>query len=115
MPFWDFDDPAIPNAPRDSAAAAIVASALIDLAHLHPETGAGSAWRAKAEAILDALCRDYLAVEPQHRGLLKHGCYSKPHNIGPDAAVMFGDFYFVEALCSVLMPGRFKPLPAVLA
>ncbi len=115
VPFWDFDDPAIPHAPRDSAAAAIVASALVDLAHLHPDAAAGKVWRAKAEAILDALCRDYLATEPAHRGLLKHGCYSKPHNIGPDAAVMFGDFYFVEALCSILMPGRFKPLPTVSA
>jgi unsaturated chondroitin disaccharide hydrolase len=115
VPFWDFDDPAIPNAPRDSAAAAIVASALLDLAQLHLDATAGQAWRQKGEAILDALCRDYLATEETHRGLLKHGCYSKPHNIGPDAAVMFGDFYFVEALCSAVMPGRFKPLPKVLA
>ena len=113
VPFWDFDDPAIPNAPRDSAAAAITASALIDLAQLHPDAAAGKVWRGKAEAILNALCRNYLATEPEHRGLLKHGCYSKPHNIGPDAAVMFGDFYFVEALCSVVMPGRFKPLPVI--
>lgn len=115
VPFWDFDDPAVPAAPRDSAAAAIVASALIDLAHLHPEASVGQRWRTKAELTLDALCRDYLATDPAHRGLLMHGCYSKPHNIGTDAAVLFGDFYFVEALCSVVMPGRFKPLPAVRA
>lgn len=114
IPFWDFDDPAIPEAPRDSAAAAIVASALIDLAQLHPDAAAGKVWQDKAEAILDALCRDYLATGSEHRGLLMHGCYSKPHNIGTDSAVMFGDFYFVEALCSVVMPGRFKPLPAII-
>ena len=33
----------------------------------------------------------YLAEEDLHRGIRKHGCYSMPHNIGPDAAVMFGD------------------------
>ncbi len=115
VPFWDFDDPAIPNAPRDSAAAAIVASALIDLAQLHPDAPAGQAWRAKGRSdprcALPRLSRDRSGA-PR---LLMHGCYSKPHNIGPDAAVMFGDFYFVEALCSAVMPGRFKPLPRVLA
>ena len=42
VPFWDFDDPAIPNALRDSSTAGIVASALLDLAAIHP-TGAGRA------------------------------------------------------------------------
>jgi len=111
VPFWDFDDPAIPDAPRDSAAAAIVASALLDLAVLHPDARAGEQWRKRAEATLDTLCRDYVASEDDHRGLLKHGCYSKPHGIGIDSAVLFGDFYFVEALCSAAMPGRFKPVP----
>ncbi|MEJ1978821.1 MAG: hypothetical protein WDN49_24595 [Acetobacteraceae bacterium] len=112
VPYWDFDDPAIPHAPRDSAAAAITASALLDLAHLHPDPVSASLWRSKAEATLDLLCRDYLARDAAHRGLLTHGCYSKPHGIGTDAAVLFGDFYFVEALCTAVMPGRFKPLPA---
>lgn len=110
VPFWDFDDPRIPEAPRDSAAAAIVASALVDLAELHPDSARRAFWRKTAEAILDALCGEYLAGEPEHRGLLKHGCYSYPHRIGVDAAVVFGDFYFVEALCSLLMPGRFRRL-----
>lgn len=114
VPFWDFDDPAIPDAPRDTAAAAITASALLDLAGVHPEPAVAADWRAKGEAILDRLCCDYLATDERHRGLLRHGCYSKPHNIGPDAAVLFGDFYFVEALCSAVMPGRFKPLPILL-
>ena len=40
-----------------------------------------------------------------------HGCYSRPHNEGVDSATMFGDFYFVEALCKAMMPGRFRPVP----
>jgi unsaturated chondroitin disaccharide hydrolase len=115
VPFWDFDDPAIPAAPRDSSAAAIVASALLDLAAQHPDPAVAANWRGRAETTLDALCRDYVARQPGHRGLLKHGCYSKPHNIGADAAVLFGDFYFAEALCSAVMPGRYKPVPAPLA
>jgi unsaturated chondroitin disaccharide hydrolase len=110
VPFWDFDDPAIPEAPRDSAAAAVVASALLDLAALHPDPAARAKWQARAEATLDALCNSYVAREPSHRGLLKHGCYSKPHGIGTNAAVLFGDFYFAEALCTAIMPGQYKPV-----
>ncbi len=62
-------------------------------------------------ALLEALCGEPLTREPGHRGLLKHGCYSKPHGDGIDSAVMFGDYYFVEALCGVLLPSRFRSQP----
>ncbi|HZQ60874.1 MAG TPA: glycosyl hydrolase [Casimicrobiaceae bacterium] len=106
IPPWDFDAPDADTV-EDSAAAAIVASALLDLAEIGRP--AAQHWRARAIEMLDALCGRYLARDPRHRGLLMHGCYSKPHNEGVDSATMFGDFYFVEALCKVVMPGRFRP------
>jgi unsaturated chondroitin disaccharide hydrolase len=109
VPHWDFDDPAIPDAPRDSSASAIVAAALLDMAALHPDERAGARWAEHACALLDALCRDYLARDPSHRGLLREGCYSRPHGEGVASAVMFGDFYFTEALMKLLHPGRFQP------
>ena len=50
---------------------------------------------------------DYLALDDGHRGILKHGCYSAPHNTGADAAVMFGDYFFAEALTRIAFPDRF--------
>ena len=38
VPYWDFDAPGIPDAPRDSSAAAIAASGLLELA-LSSRTG----------------------------------------------------------------------------
>jgi unsaturated chondroitin disaccharide hydrolase len=111
VPWWDFDDPAIPSTPRDSSAAAIVSSALLDLAALHPDPAAGGVWLRRAHAMLECLCRDYLARGEKHRGILKHGCYSKPHNEGIDSAVLFGDFYFAEALCKSVLPGRLRDVP----
>jgi unsaturated chondroitin disaccharide hydrolase len=108
-PYWDFDDPAIPNAPRDTSASAIVATALLDIADLHPDSVATGARRQQGLRLLEGLCSDHLALSPPQRGLLRHGCYSKPHNEGTDCAVLFGDFYFAEALCKALMPGRFRP------
>jgi unsaturated chondroitin disaccharide hydrolase len=115
VPPWDFDDPAAPDTLQDSATAAIVTSGLLDVAGLHPDAATGREWRERAAATLQGLCERYLARSPRHRGLLMHGCYSRPHDDGVDSATMFGDFYFVEALCKVMMPGRFRPLPASLA
>jgi len=62
--------------------------------------------------MLSVLCRRYLATEQSHRGLLRQGCYSKPHNEGVASAVMFGDFFFAEALCSAVMPGKLRAVPS---
>lgn len=109
VPPWDFDDPKAPDTLRDSAAAAIVASALLDLGTQHPDESQGAGWIERSMIVLQALCEDYFARESSHRGLLKHACYSQPHNEGVDSATMFGDFYFVEALCKLVAPGRFRP------
>jgi len=114
VPPWDFDDPAVPHTLRDSAAAAIVSSAMLEISALHPNLQDQKLWRERALAMLDGLCKDYLARSSAHRGLLMHGCYSRPHNEGVDSATMFGDFYFVEALCKLTMPGRFRHQTAAL-
>lgn len=108
VPPWDLDD-RDPGRPEDSSAAAVVASALLDLGALHPDPEAGRRFEARAVATLEGLCRDYLARDPSHRGLLRHGCYSRPHGDGVDSAVLFGDFYFVEALAKAVLPGRLVP------
>ena len=115
VPPWDFDDPAVPNTLLDTAASAIVASAFADMAALHPDPKKGEVWGQRARDILAVLCERHLARDEAHRGLLRHGCYSKPHNQGVDSAVMFGDFFFMEALCSVVMPGGLRSAPKRLA
>jgi len=76
---------------------------------LHPDASLAATYRRKSEWILQSLCADYLAHDGRHRGLLRHGCYSKPHAEGVDSATMFGDFFFVEALCKLLHSGRLRP------
>jgi unsaturated chondroitin disaccharide hydrolase len=107
-PPWDFADPA-DRPTEDSSAAAIMAAALLDIGMLHPDPTAREDWNGRGVSLLLGLARGYLATEPGQRGLLKHACYSKPHNIGTDAAVMFGDYYFVEAIARLLFPGKLSP------
>lgn len=108
VPPYDFDATGSDATIKDTAAAAVVASALIELARIHPDADAARTWSQHGLAMLEALCRDEFTRPDQH-GLLHNSCYSKPHNIGVDGATMFGDFYFVEALCRVVHPGRFRP------
>ena len=115
VPPWDFDAPDSPGNPKDSAAAAIAASALFDLAALHPDPRVAQEYRQRCAWIVQSLCSGYLARDERHRGLLRHGCYSKPHDEGVDSATMFGDFYFTEVLCKIAHPGRFRPEPRSVA
>ena len=108
VPPNDFDDPDRANVP-DSSAAAIAASALIELGLIHPDAERGRAWIERGTAMLEYLCTYIVAWDDERRGLLQNGCYSKPHMEGVNSAVMFGDFFFVEALCKLLYPGRFRP------
>src|SRR5262245_55672178 len=111
IPAWDFDAPSNPNSPRDSSAAAAVASALLDLSALHPNLGLGAEWRRHSFLLLQKLCQQCLVKDATHRGVLTHGCYRKPNNDGLDCASAYGDFYFVEALCAACMPNKLKPEP----
>lgn len=110
VPPWDFDATGADANIKDTAAAAAVSSALLELGRIHPNLDTGAKWAGRGFAMLEGLCRDEFAHEASHRGLLKHSCYSKPHNEGVDGATMFGDFFFVEALCRAALPGGLRPL-----
>ena len=61
VPYWDYDAPDIPNAKRDASAAAIMASALIELSQLDPSELAPQ-WLALAKKQLRTLSApEYLA------------------------------------------------------
>lgn len=57
-----------------------------------------------ALTILDTLCSDrYLAWDiPGWEGVLMHGVYQFPKMLGVDESVIWGDFFFLEAVCKVL-------------
>jgi unsaturated chondroitin disaccharide hydrolase len=108
VPWWDFDaelSQPLPWGPqKDSSAAAIAASGLLDLARQTPAASRAEAYRRTALTMLDALVQpDYLAVDtPGWEGVLKHGVYHTRKNLGVDESVMWGEFFFVEALTKAL-------------
>ena len=54
-------------------------------------------------------CRapSYLAIDdPGWEGILKHGVYHTAKGLGVDESVMWGEFFFVEAMMKVAAPRR---------
>jgi unsaturated chondroitin disaccharide hydrolase len=99
VPYWDFDDPRIPNAPRDSSAAAIMCSALLELrAYVTPAVAAEYA--TFAEQQLRSLASPAYLAEPGTNGgfLLMHATGNHPKNSEIDVPINYADYYFLEAL-----------------
>lgn len=99
IPYWDFDDPDIPNVFRDASAGAIMASAFIELSQLDKSSDA-SKWLKFAEGQIRSLTSpQYLAEVGTNGGfILKHsvGNYNKESEI--DTPLTYADYYYVEAL-----------------
>ena len=96
VPYWDFSVPQAPPEPRDTSAAAITASALLELSQLDPSRAAGDVDAARG--MLASLSSPaYLARGTPFRSILLHGTQNLPEG-QQDSGIMFGDYYFVEAL-----------------
>ena len=99
IPYWDFNAPGIPNEPRDASAAAITASALLELAQ-YAKGKARNEYLSNAEIIIKTLSSpDYRAAVNTNGGfLLMHSTGHKPGGSEIDVALTYADYYFIEAL-----------------
>ncbi|RAV28938.1 YyaL domain-containing protein [Sinomicrobium soli] len=97
IPYWDYDAPDIPDAPRDASAAAITASALLELS---TQVEDGHRYFAFAEDILKSLSSDAYLAEPDSTDffILKHSVGALPNNSEVDTPINYADYYFLEAL-----------------
>lgn len=110
VPFWDYDVPGAQSTPRDSSAAAVLSSAFLELARIDPDASRRATYRAAGLHTLRTLAgRPYLAKGSLAEGSGAHSILLHAHNspTHPDAGVLYGDYYFLEALLrSRLLPAR---------
>jgi len=98
VPYWDFDDPEIPNTVRDASAAAIVASAILELSEQQKNREEKMYYRIAAEKMLRSLSSpDYLSGA-QNDAFLLHSTGNKPRNGEVDIPIIYADYYYIEAL-----------------
>jgi unsaturated chondroitin disaccharide hydrolase len=99
IPYWDFNAPNIPNALRDSSAASLIASALLELGG-YVDKKEGIFYYDTAKTILsNLLTPEYIAKVDTNGGfLLKHGVGNMPNKTEIDTPLTYGDYYLVEAM-----------------
>ena len=99
IPYWDFDAPDIPAAPRDASAAAVMASGLIELSQLD-KSKEGADWLELAEMQIRSLSSPEYLAEPETNGgfILKHSVGNYNKNSEVDVPLSYADYYYVEAL-----------------
>jgi len=108
VPYWDFDAPDLPaespyaadyKSNRDASAAAIMASALIELSTF-TEGEERDAYLRSAEQVLESLSAEpYKAAGGSNGGfILKYSVGSIPHGTEIDVPLTYADYYYIEAL-----------------
>ena len=96
---WDFDAPEESRQQVDTSASAIAASGLFQLSELSADPMKGKFYEAAARHIVHSLCKEYVAdPESGWEGILEGGVYHIHKGLGVDESVMFGEYFFVEAL-----------------
>ena len=112
IPYWDFNahqkgynsdvdftDRNISPIPRDASAAAIVASALIELSTFSKNKDKALFLEFAEQSLKSLSSPAYFADYRTNGGfLLKHSVGSLPHNSEVDVPLCYADYYFLEAL-----------------
>ncbi len=107
--YWDLIFTEGSTEERDSSAAAIAVNGLLELAAVVPPA-LGERYRAAAGTILASLIDGYSTVRrPDSNALLLHGVYDKPKNVGVNEGNLWGDYFYLEALTRVTLPGWKHP------
>jgi unsaturated chondroitin disaccharide hydrolase len=100
VPYWDFDAPRIPNEPRDTSAASMAASAMLELATFVEDPERASHYRSIGSKIVASLTENYSTRDLLGRndGVLTGATYFYEIGRSVDQACIWGDFYYLEAL-----------------
>nr|WP_315424021.1 glycoside hydrolase family 88 protein [uncultured Pedobacter sp.] len=96
IPYWDYNDPEIPDVSRDASAASITASALYELAKYSIN---GKKYKAAADKILNSLIIKYTSKIGANYGfILEHSTGHRPAKSEIDVPINYADYYYLEAL-----------------
>ena len=99
IPYWDYDAPNIPNALRDASAAAIMASALLELSGYTDKENAEKYITAARTILTNLSSSHYKAGIGTNGGfILEHSVGHLPQKSEVDVPLTYADYYFLEAM-----------------
>ncbi|MCG9790882.1 glycoside hydrolase family 88 protein [Flavobacterium algicola] len=96
IPYWDFKDPSIPNAPRDVSAATTVSSGLVEL-YTYTKN---KMYLDYAKKVITTLNSPNYVIPITKKGpfILDHSTGNWPKKDEIDEPIVYGDYYFLETL-----------------
>ncbi len=96
IPYWDLDAPNIPNEPRDASAAAVFASALVEL---YEYTKDEAYLNFSDTIVATLLSKDYVIQNSSTVPfILDHSTGNWPKNDEIDEPISYADYYLLEAI-----------------
>lgn len=96
IPYWDFEDPRIPDVPKDTSAAALTAYGLL---RLERDSGRTARLGELGEEILSDLVSEYMVTKDgPRRGMVTGGCYNYPQKYAYENELVWTDFYVGASL-----------------
>ena len=98
IPYWDFDVPNILKEPRDASAAAVTASALLELSTYVSDPLKAASYRDQAEQMIRVLSSETYQSRDQNAAFLLHSTGHYPNGSEMDYAIIYADYYYLEAL-----------------
>ncbi|MGJ8738669.1 glycoside hydrolase family 88 protein [Zobellia laminariae] len=98
IPYWDFDDPKIPNSPKDASAAAVAACGLLELSGLVEDASLKQKYIDAAKDLLEKLSSEPYYSGDTNQSLLLHSTGHHPNNSEIDMPIVYADYYYMEAL-----------------
>ncbi len=99
IPYWDFDAPMSPLLPpKDASAAAVTASALIELSGYVNDEIKSRHYLDAAIAMLENLSSSAYQSGTVNTAFLLHSVGHMPRGREIDASIMYADYYYIEAL-----------------
>lgn len=112
VPYWDYQARGTADSTRDTTAAAVLASGLLELARVDPDPSRRQRYARAGLHTLRALTgHRYLARGTGSVAILRHGHHDATYS---DAGVTYGDHYLLDALLRAqLLPARMQALPAI--
>lgn len=98
IPYWDFDDPKIPNSPKDASAAAIAACGLLELSNLVKDSELKEKYINAAYTFIEKLSSEDYFSGDTNQAFLLHSTGHHPNNTEMDVPIIYADYYYMEAL-----------------
>lgn len=98
IPYWDFNVSGMKGEPRDASAAAIAASGLVELSTLVKTSELATRYRSAADGILNSLASPAYSAKGVNDAFLLHCTGAKPQGNEIDVALIYADYYYLEAI-----------------